>query len=81
MPKVRPEDAKNAIMKAIPWVLGLFETLEGIEQGAHPIVAVKNAVKKAKKRKKKAKIGKRLRKSSTSAGFDSVIDVDGKTVK
>ncbi len=81
MPKVRPEDAKNAIIKAIPWVIGLFEALEGIEQGAHPIVAVKNAVKKAKKRKKKEKLGKKLRKSRTSAGFDNVIDVDGKAVK
>lgn len=84
MSKVRPEDAKNAIIKAIPWVIGLFEALEGIEQGSHPIVAVKNAVKKAKKRKKKEKIGKKLRKSSrTSAGFGKteVIDVEGKVVK
>ena len=72
MPKVRPEDAKNAIIKAIPWVIGLFDALQGIEEGSHPIVAVKNAVKKAKKRKKKDKLGKRLRKQEKG-----VIDVKG----
>lgn len=70
MPKVRPGDAREAVIRAIPWVIGLFDALQGIEQGAHPIVAVKEAVKKAKKRKKKEKVGKRLRKKEKD-----VIDV------
>ena len=77
MPKVRPAQAKEAIMKFATWFVGVCETLEGIEQGQHPVVAVKGAIKKAKKRKKNAKAGKRLRKSdAASRGTSEVIDVE-----
>ena len=71
MPKVRPAQAKETIMKFATWFVGVCETLEGIEQGQHPVVAAKSAIKKAKKRKKNAKAGKRLRKADKQ-----VIDVE-----
>ena len=71
MPKVRPAQAKEAIMTFAAWFVGVCETLEGIEQGQHPVTAVKGAIKKAKKRKKNAKAGKRLRKNEKE-----IIDVE-----
>lgn len=71
MPKVRPTQAKEFIMTFATWFVGVCETLEGIEQGQHPVVAAKGAIKKAKKRKKNAKVGKRLRKTEKE-----VIDVE-----
>lgn len=71
MPKVRPAQAKEAIQKFATWFVGICETLEAIEQGQHPVVAVKGAIKKAKKRKKNAKAGKRLRKNE-----HEIIDVE-----
>ena len=75
--KIPPAQAKKAIIIAANWLVGVFETLESIEQGAHPLVAVKEAVRKAKKRKKKEKIGKRLRKSQNAkpAADKDYIDV------
>lgn len=70
MPKVHPTDAKKAIMTVATWFVGLCETLEGMEQGQHPLAAAKIAIKKAKKRQKKAKVGKKLRKKEKE-----VIDV------
>ena len=72
MPRVRPTDAKKAIMTFATWFVGVCETLEGIEEGKHPIVAAKAALKKAKKRQKKVKQGKKLRKKEKD-----VIDVEG----
>lgn len=70
MPHVRPVNAKKAVMKFAVWFVGAIETLEAIESGASPILAVKQAVKKAKQRKKKEKLGKKLRKKEKE-----VIDV------
>ena len=71
MPRVKPTDAKKAIMTFATWFVGVCETLEGIEEGKHPIVAAKVALKKAKKRQKKVKQGKKLRKKEKD-----VIDVE-----
>ena len=67
MAKVRPAEAKKAIVTFANWLVGAFETLEAIEAGAHPVVALKGAIKKAKKRQKKQKLGKKLRKQSKPA--------------
>ena len=75
MPRVRPTDAKKAIMTFATWFVGVCETLEGIEQGQHPVVAAKVAIKKAKKRQKKTKQEKKLRKKEKQ-----VIDVEGERI-
>lgn len=67
MAKVRPAEAKKAIITFANWLVGAFETLEDIEAGTHPVVALKGAIKKAKKRLKKEKLGKKLRKQSKPA--------------
>ena len=64
MPAVKPKEAKKAILKFANLVAGLFDTLDALEGGANPIVAVQGAIKKAKKRKKKAKEGKKARKAA-----------------
>jgi hypothetical protein len=72
--KVRPAEAKKAIMTFAAWFVGAMETLEGIEAGEHPVVALKGAVKKAKKRQKKAKLGKKLRRAAGATGKKSAKD-------
>ena len=75
MAKVRPAEAKKAIATFAAWFVGAMETLEAIEAGEHPVVALKGAIKKAKKRQKKAKIGKKLRRAAKPPKEKDYIDV------
>jgi len=64
MSAVKPKEAKKAILKFADVMAGICDALDALEGGAHPIVAVQGAIKKAKKRKKRKKESKRLRQQA-----------------
>jgi len=62
MSAVKPKEARKAILKFADVMAGICDALDALEGGAHPIVAVQGAIKKAKKRKKNKKAAKRALK-------------------
>lgn len=65
MPPVPPKEAKKAILGFMDIALSVLDTFDGIEEGKHPLVAVKDALAIRKKRKKKEKKVKKLLKKHT----------------
>ena len=80
MPPVPPKEAKKAILGFMDIALSVLDTFDGIENGKHPIVAVKDALVIRKKRKKKEKKAKKLLKKDATVRSRTVV-VDAEVVE